>query len=477
MNRYVIWATTLALAGCSFTPTYQRPQLPVPSQWPSYEKVGAGETVARDILSATNLQLPSWRTFFNEPRLQSLIEKALEHNRDMRIAVARVAEAQAQFGIVQADRLPTINIVAGQSAARTPAQLSPTLRAQTNRRYDINAGMTAFELDFWGRVKNLDAAARANYLATTEARDAFRLSLIADVANAYYSLQEFDERRHLAKAAADSRAESLRLINKRREVGLANDLEFLTADAANVSARAELANLERNYRLANNALALIVGVPPQNLPPNRPLADQVAADELTVTLPSEVLLRRPDVRSAEQRLIAANANIGAARAAFLPHIGISLALGTASRTFSGLFDSETGSWSFVPSLVQPLFDSGRTQANVNLTEARKVIAIAEYEKTIQQAFREVADALAARDQLGEQLSALIANEKSQTDRLRLVDARYRAGVSSYLELLDAQRDAFTSQQNVIQVRSALLTASARLYKALGGDTPTDGHQP
>jgi multidrug efflux system outer membrane protein len=473
MNRYVIWATTLALAGCSFTPAYQRPQLPVPSQWPSYEKVGAGETVTRDILSATNLQLPSWRTFFNEPRLQSLIEKALEHNRDMRIAVARVAEAQAQFGIVQADRLPTINIVAGQSAARTPAQLSPTLRAQTNRRYDINVGMTAFELDFWGRVKNLDAAARANYLATTEARDAFRLSLIADVANAYYSLQEFDERRHLAKAAADSRAESLRLINKRREVGLANDLEFLTADAANVSARAELANLERNYRLANNALALIVGVPPQNLPPNRLLADQGAVDELTVTLPSEVLLRRPDVHSAEQRLIAANANIGAARAAFLPRIGISLALGTASRTFSGLFDSETGSWSFLPSLVQPLFDSGRTQANVNLTEARKVIAIAEYEKTIQQAFREVADALAARDQLGEQLSALIANEKSQTDRLRLVDARYRAGVSSYLELLDAQRDAFTAQQSAIQVRSAMLTAAARLYKALGGDAPVD----
>lgn len=473
MHKLCTWAATLTLAGCSFAPAYHRPELPVPAQWPSYAKVGADDTAAHESLSVTVAQSMSWRSFFMDPRLQRLIEAALDHNRDMRIAIARVEEAQALYGIIRSDRLPTVNLGAAQLAARTPAQLSPTLQTQTNRRYDVNLGVTAFELDFWGRVKNLDAAALANYLATAEAREAFRLSLIADVANAYYTLQGLDERRLLAQATLDSRANSRRLIGKRRDVGLAGDLDFLAADAAYESARAELANLERSQRLASNTLALFVGTVTQDLPPSRPLIDQGELPALPVSVPSEALLRRPDVRSAEQRLFAANANIGAARAAFFPRIGLSLAFGTASRTLSGLFDAGTGAWSFAPSLVQPLFDSGRTQANVSLTEARKVIAVADYEKTIQQAFREVADALAARDQLSEQLSALNATEKSQTERLKLVDARYRAGVSSYLELLDAQRDAFTAQQSAIQVRSAMLTAAAQLYKALGGDAPAD----
>ncbi len=471
MHKLYVWATTLTLAGCSFAPAYQRPELPVPAQWPTSEKVGAGNTAVRSTSDALTEHPLAWRSFFTDPRLQQLIEIALDYNRDMRIAVARVEEAQALYGITHADRLPTVNLGVAQSAARTPAQLSPTLQAQTNRRYDVNLGMTAFELDFWGRVKNLDAAARANYLATAEAREAFRLNLIADVANAYYSLQEFDERRLIAQATLESRLDSRRLIGKRREVGLAGDLEFLSADAAYESARAELANLERNQRLASNTLDLLVGTVPHDLLPSRRLIDQGELPKLSTSVSSAVLLRRPDVRSAEQRLLAANANIGAARAAFFPRIGLSLAFGTASRTLSGLFDAGTGAWSFAPSLVEPLFDSGRTQANVSLTEARKVIAVAEYEKTIQQAFREVADALAARDQLGEQLSALNATEKYQTERLKLVDTRYRAGVSSYLELLDAQRDAFTAQQSVIQVRSAMLTAAATLYKALGGDAP------
>lgn len=475
MHKSYAWAATLMLAGCSFAPAYLRPELPVPAQWPSHAKVGAGDTAAHESLSATVVQQPmNWHSFFTDPRLQRLIEIALEHNRDMRIAIARVEEAQALYGITHADRLPTVNLGATQSASRIPGPLSPTLQPQTNRRYDVNLGITAFELDFWGRVKNLDAAARANYLATAEAREAFRLGLIADVANAYYTLQEFDERRLLAQATLNSRADSRQLIGKRRDVGLAGDLDFLTADAAYESARAELANLERNQRIAANTLALLVGTVAQDLPSSRPLIDQGELPALPVSVPSEVLLRRPDVRAAEQRLLAANANIGAARAAFFPRIGLSLAFGTASRTLAGLFDAGTGAWSFAPSLVQPLFDSGRTQANISLTEARKVIAVADYEKTIQQAFREVADALAARDQLTEQLSALNAAEKSQTERLKLVNARYRAGVSSYLELLDAQRDAFTAQQSAIQVRSAMLTAAAHLYKALGGDAPENG---
>lgn len=470
MRKSCSLATALVLAGCSFAPVYQRPELPVPAQWPANEKAGAGKTATGGV---HDVRIADWRSFLPDPRLQALIETAFEHNRDMRIAVARVEEARALYGVARADRLPTANLVASQTAARTPGQLTFTKQPQTSRRYDVDVGITAFELDFWGRVKNLTEAARAGFLATAEAREAFRLGLIADVANAYFTLQEFEERSILARATMDSRAESRRLIAKRREVGLAGDLDFLAADAAYESARAEVANLERSRAAAANALTLLVGTVPQNLPAGRSLTEQGDLPDIPVAVPSEVLLRRPDVRAAEQRLIAANANIGAARAAFLPRIGLSLAFGTASQTLAGLFDSGTGAWSFVPNLVQPLFDSGRTQANVGLAEARKVIAVADYEKTIQQAFREVADVLVARDQLAEQLRALSATEKSQSERLKLVDARYRAGVASYLELLDAQREAFTAQQNALQVRRALLASAAQLYKALGGDARED----
>lgn len=472
-------ALAIALAGCSFAPIYERPALPVPAQWPSNEKVGAGETATNppDSPKTSSAQhLADWHDVFTDPRLQRLIDAALIHNRDMQIAVARVTEAQALHGIATADRLPTINLGLGQSAARLPGELSPSGQKQTTRRYDANLGMTAFELDFWGRVKNLDAAARASYLATEQAQQAFRLSLIADVANAHYSLQELTERQRIAESTLETRQQSRELIGKRRDVGLAGDLDYLAADGAYESARAELAAITLSQKAASTALALLVGnteprAAATGLPPYRSLLEQSSLPSLVIDLPSEVLLRRPDVRAAEQRLLAANANIGAARAAFFPRIGLSLAFGSASRTFSGLFDSGTGAWSFAPSLVQPLFDSGRTQANVSLAEARKVIAVAEYEKTIQQAFRDVADAMAARDYLAEQLDALTAAEKSQANRLQLVDTRYRAGISSYLELLDAQRETFTVQQNVLQVRRALLTATAQLYKALGGDAP------
>lgn len=474
-------ALAIALAGCSLAPTYERPALPVPAQWPVNEKVGAGDTPTHTPDSSKTSparRLTDWHEMFTDPRLQKLIDAALVHNRDMQIAVARVTEAQALYGIASADRLPTINLGLGQSAARLPAELSPSGQKQTTRRYDANLGMTAFELDFWGRVKNLDAAARANYLATAQAQQAFRLSLIAEVAKAHYSLQELTERQRIAKSTLETRQQSLELISKRRDVGLAGDLDYLAADGAYESARAELAAITRSQKAAGTALALLVGdseskAGATDLPPPRSLLEQSSPPSLGIDLPSEVLLRRPDVRAAEQRLLAANANIGAARAAFFPRIALSLAFGSASRTFSGLFDSGTGAWSFAPSLVQPLFDSGRTRANVSLAEARKVISVAEYEKTIQQAFRDVADAMAARDYLAEQLDALTLAEKTQTERLRLVDARYRAGISSYLELLDAQRETYTVQQSVLQIRSALLVATAQLYTALGGDAPAE----
>lgn len=456
--RRALPAALILLSGCSFIPGYERPVAPVAAQWPQSARP-AGERALAGL---------SWQQVLPDPRLQALIQAALEHNRDLRIAVARVEEARALYGIARADRFPSLNLNASEAAARTPRDLSATGQALTSRRYDVALGVPAFELDFWGRVRSLDEAARASFLATEEARDSFRLSLIADVANAYLSLQELDERLVLARATVDNRKDLRFLVQKRRDVGLAGEVDFLAADGAYEAARAELANLERSRAQAANALTLLVGAEPGNLPPGRSLSEQGIPLDIAVEVPSEVLLSRPDVRAAEQKLIAANANIGAARAAFLPRIALGLAFGTASRVMSGLFDAGSGAWTFTPNLVQPLFDAGRTRANVDLAEARKVIAVAEYERTIQQAFREVADLLAARDKLAEQLKAQEAAERAQNERLRLVDARYKAGVSNYLEVLDAQRDAFAAQQGTVQIRRALLVSAAQLYRALGG---------
>ncbi len=451
----IVLAIAAALSGCSLVPDYLRPAAPVPEAW----KVGAGGT-------ATVVVSDDWRSFFADARLQELIVTSLENNRDMRIAVARVAEARALAGIARAERFPAVDVNIQQQAARIPGDLSSTGREMISRRYDANLGIAAFELDFWGRVQSLDAAARANFLASEYAQSAFRLTLISDVASAYYSLIELDARLALAVDTVKSRADSRYLIEKRRDVGLAGDLDFLAADGAWQNARADVALLARQQAAAENALRLVVGSEPGVAVPSGPTFP--AVPEIAVGLPSEVLLRRPDVLAAEQKLIAANAIIGAARAAFFPKIVLTAVAGSASPALAGLFGGGSGAWSFVPLLKWPLFDAGRAEGNVDLAEARKNIAVAEYEKTIQQAFREVADLLSANKYYVEQLQALEAAATAHGERLKRVEARHIAGVSSYLELLDAQRDHFVSQQLVLVARRALAVTSASLYKALGG---------
>ncbi|MDP2241429.1 MAG: efflux transporter outer membrane subunit [Burkholderiales bacterium] len=458
MHKLSVIVLGAALAGCSLMPDYRRPEPPVPAQWPQTAQAdGAREAIALE-----------WRDFFPDPRLQNLIATALEHNRDMRIAAARVGEARALYGIARADRLPGIDAAAGAASSRTPGDLSSTGRPLTSHRYDAGFSLLAFELDFWGRVKSLNEAALSSYLASEEARRALRLSLIAEVANAYFTHLELEERARLAVDTLNSRGETRMMVNRRREVGLAGDLDFLAADGAYQLTRAELANLERQRAAAINALTLLVGREPADLTGGRKLADQGVVPDLAAGLPSEVLLKRPDVLAAENRLIAANANIGAARAAFLPRITLTAGLGTASSALTGLFDAGSGSWNFQPALRFPLFDAGRAAAGVDLAEARKIVAVAEYEKAIQQAFREVADLLAARTYLVEQLRAQQSAETSQQQRLRLADARYKAGISSYLEVLDAQRELFSAQQGTVQTRRARFSVAAQLYKALGG---------
>ncbi len=448
----------IAVGGCNLAPDYVRPTPPVSAQWPESAPASGARHVA-DV---------DWHSFFPDPRLQTLIAVALDNNRDMRIATARVAEARALYGIQSADRLPSIDLHVGRSAARTPGDVSQLGRPLTTQRYDVNLGLLSFELDFWGRVKNLSDAALASYLSTEEARRSFRLSLISDVANAYLTLQEMDERNALTRETLRSRQETRDLTDKRREVGVAGDLDFLVADAALQSARAELSSLERQQAAAGNALLLLVGQAPENLPPGRHLNEQGIIADLEADLPAVVLLKRPDVLAAEQKLIAANANIGAARAAFFPQITLTGLYGAASNSLAGLFKAGSEAWSFQPVLSQPLFDAGRNSSNVDLARARKVIAVAEYEKTIQQAFREVADLLAARSKLSEQLQAQEATVAAQQKRLQLAEARYKGGVVSYLELLDAQRESFAAEQDAVQVRTQMLSTAVQLYKALGG---------
>ncbi|MFN3883736.1 MAG: efflux transporter outer membrane subunit [Rhodocyclaceae bacterium] len=443
----------LLIAGCSFIPPYERPTAPVPEQWPAPGAVSPAPSFNGD-----------WRAYFTDPALQRLIEQALEHNRDLMIAVARVAEARALAGLARGDRFPSVDVGVQAQAARVPGSLTTSGRPVINRRLDANLAVTAFELDFWGRVASLETAARANFFASEFAQRAFRLSLISEVASAYYGLAELSERTALAEAVLRSRAESHRLIAKRREVGLASDLDFYAAKGAYQAALAELSNLARQKAAAENALQLLTGQQGAVLP--APTFGMLP--DFAVGLPSEVLLSRPDVLAAEQKLIAANANVGAARAAFLPRIALTVAAGSASPALAGLFASGSGAWSFVPVLKMPLFDAGRSEANVDLAEVRKNIAVAEYEKTIQQAFREVADLLAAREHLDRQLAALVAVEAAQAERLSRVEARHRHGVANYLELLDAQREHFAAQQAVIAARRALAVNAAGLFKATAG---------
>lgn len=383
-----------ALGGCSLMPDYERPAAAIPAAWPdNVQSAGVRKVASVD-----------WQQYFPDPRLQALIAAALQNNLDLRIATARIAEARAQYGIQQADRLPNVNLSAARNASLTPASASITGSALHSQRYDVAVSLVSFELDFWGRVSSLNAAARSSFLATEAAQRAFRLSLIADVANAYLSLLELRERTQLAAATAKGRAETRDLQMRRRELGVSSELEFLQAEGAYQAVLAERANLERQQAAAENLLDMLLGQAVagiKDLPAGLNLAGQGITPDLIAGLPAEVLLQRPDVLAAEHKLIAANANIGAARAAFLPRITLIGSGGTASRALAGLFDAGSGAWNFQPSLSMPLFDAGRTSANVDVAEARKVIAVAEYEKTIQQAFREVADLLNARDKIAE----------------------------------------------------------------------------
>ncbi|ALT78395.1 efflux transporter outer membrane subunit [Paucibacter sp. KCTC 42545] len=453
LNIVAVAAAALALSACgSLAPKNERPAAPVAQAWsatPATVK-GSGPAAA---------ELP-WQNFYgSDARLRELIKLALENNRDLRVALLNVEQARALAGVADSNRWPTVGV--GVQGSRAPDSKGNNVNS-----YQAGLQITAYELDLWGRVKNLSDAAAARYLATAEGSRAAQISLVAGVASAYLAWVADGELLKLSQDTVATRGESLRLMRLKFDGGAASALEYSSEQSAHSSALASLAQAKRNLAQDENALALLLGQPlPANLPAGLSLAAQSLAD-VPAGLPSEVLVARPDVRQAEAQLMAANANIGAARAAFFPSILLTTNYGTASSALSELFKNSV--WTITGQALMPIFDAGRNQANLDSAKAAQGIAVAQYEKAVQTAFREVADGLAGRATYGEQLQAQSAQAKAEAERLRLVNLRYANGASNSLEWLDAQRASFASEQALVQVRLATLLNGVNLYKALGG---------
>jgi multidrug efflux system outer membrane protein len=447
----------LALSGCtSLAPKYERPAAPVA---PAFADAASGAAANE---AAAHIE---WQRFFADARLKQLIELSLANNRDLRVAILNIEQARAQYQIRRADILPSVN-------AAVTGNRAPGANGSTTTLYTAGFGVSAFELDLFGRVRNLSDAALAQFLATDEARKGTQISLIASVANAYLSLLADEELLDLTRQTLSAREESLKLIQLKYDNGVVSKLDLAQGISLVDTARVVLAQQQRQRAQDVNLLTLLVGQPlPDNLAPGVPLA-QTVLSELPAGLPSDLLTVRPDIRAAEQQLIGANANIGAARAAFFPRISLTGTAGSASPELSGLFKGGTFGWTFAPQMFLPIFDYGRNTANLAGATAARDIAVAQYERSIQVAFREVSDALAGQATFSEQLRAQRAVAAAEAERFNLSDLRYRNGAASYLDLLDAQRSLFSAQQAAVQANLQRLQNQVTLYRVLGGGWTT-----
>lgn len=452
----------LAMGGCSLAPNYVRPAAPIPSAWPAEAAPQGGAPSA-----AGAVELP-WREFFTEPRLRSVIELALANNRDLRVSALNVEKAQALYRIQRSDLFPTVNAVLGGEKYRLPEKMSPTGEAQTVSQYSVNLGVTAWELDFFGRIHSLKTSALNQYLATEQARRAAQISLVAAVAQQYLALAADTENLKLSQATMAAQKSSYDLILIRRDSGMGTDLELSQAGSQVEAARADLARYRGLVAADKHALDLLAGttVPPDMTPDGLGAVTQMI--DLPGGVPSGVLLSRPDILMSEFQLQAANANIGAARAAFFPRIALTTGAGFLSNELSVLFDSGSRTWNFAPQVSLPIFDAGRRKARLKGAVVDRDISIAQYEKAIQSAFREVSDALTLRRTLVDQLDAQQSLVNSLGDSFRLSEERYRAGIDGYLGVLVAQRALYAGQQGLVQVRLARQVNLVNLYKVLGG---------
>lgn len=459
------------LTGCTLAPHYDRPAPPVADSFPvAPEGYATAEVKSGETRRAVDI---GWREFFRDPRLQSLIATSLENNRDLRTAALRIEEARALYQVQRADLLPTVNVNGSYTRARTTAAEAATVLGQpgVTEVYQAGLGISSYELDFFGRVRSLSNAALSQYFATEEAHRSAYISLVSEVAKAYLAERSFAEQYDLARDTLKARESTYGLAKQRFEAGATSALDLRDNESLVAQARVAAAQLARQRAQAQNALEVLVGKPIgtiENLPAPVRLSDERIISDIPAGLPSDLLEQRPDIRQAEQQLLSANANIGAARAAFFPRITLTANAGTISPSFSGLFDAGTRAWSFAPQLVLPIFDYGRNLSNLDLANVRKNIQIANYEKTIQTAFAEVADALVARGTLEDQVTGQEQVRNAEQARYELARLRFRSGIASYLDELDAQRQLFTAEQALIQARQLRLNNAIDLYRALGG---------
>ena len=451
----------ILLAGCSLQPTYERPDSAVAGEYPTgpaYQPASGSTPPAVEI---------GWRDFLKDARLQRLVQLALENNRNLRLAALNIAQFQAQYRITRSQLFPQVDAAAGSTAERVPSNLSPN-RNITTHQYSVDLG-ASWTLDFFGRIRSLSDQALQQYLATAQAGKATSILLVSQVADQYLTILAADELLAVTKHTLETAQRSYELTLAQFEAGTTSELFVQQARTVVEQANANYAAQLRARAQAENALALLVGAPlPADLPPGAPFDSQALLADIPQGLPSELLTRRPDIMQAEANLRAAYANIGAARAAFFPDISLTATLGTASTQLSGLFGSGSLAWSFVPSITQPIFTGGRLTANLDLAELQKDASIAQYQLTIQTAFREVADGLAARGTYDEQIASLERYVVAAQRFLDLAEDRFRAGVDSYLNVLTAQTNLYTAQQLLVQTRLARLTNLVDLYESLGG---------
>jgi multidrug efflux system outer membrane protein len=465
IRKMLFYGVVVALltTGCSLAPPYTRPAAPVPEEWPA-DSADSDTAAAEGTTAAADLP---WRQFFTDPRLQAVIAAALENNRDLRLAALNVERARAYYRIQRADLLPKVDATGTGHQEHLPADLASKGQSMTVEQYGVNLGISAWEIDFFGRLRSLERAALEEYLATEEAERAARILLIAETANGWLTLAADREKRQLAQSTLDTQQAAYELIRRRYDVGLAQALDLRRAQTQVDAARVDVARFTQVVAQDQNALALLVGAPVES-----PLwADEISRVErpvdLAVDTSSEVLLRRPDVLAAERRLKAANANIGAARAALFPRISLTTAFGTASAELSDLFAAGQDTWNFAPHIGIPIFDP-RTWAALDVAKVEREMLLTQYEKAIQTAFREVADALAQRGNVVGQLEAQRSLVEASSEAHRLSDLRYTKGIDSYLSVLEAQRSLYAARQGLITVRLADLAARVNLYAALGG---------
>lgn len=452
--KMTVSAAVLLLSGCSLIPEYNRPPSPLPASYTA------------DDISETNAAPESWQQYFTDPALQNLINIALEQNRDLRIAALRIEEARAQYDIQRSEKLPTITATTSYDRSRLIFAKGETFDVDM---YRVGIGISNFEIDFFGRIKSLSEAVLEDYLATREARQTIRTSLIAEVAAAYVNARALSERQLLAEKTLAAREVSYTRIKRRFDAGIDTALDVKTAKMQMESARASVPALNQEHIRAINALLLLIGDQSVTLPSETAPLDALAFSPIPAGLPSELLERRPDIRAAEHKLKAANANIGAARAALFPRLQLTTNIGLVNEHFTKLLSNGINAWAFTPQIILPIFTNKRNQANLNVSRARMEIAVAEYEKAIQGAFREVADTLLAREQIEKQIDAQSNAAGADRERLKLVTRRYEKGVANYLELLDAQRSLFDSEQALVQLRQLSLSNAINLFKALGGE--------